>query len=411
MRRRRAVFASGLALLALTVLDDVAGLGFVRHLELVARFGHALQSENFHGSGRFGLLNGLAAIVKHCSNFAVHRADDEHIADAQGSVLYQHGSHRSSALIHAGFENGAAARSVGIGLEFAQIADEQNHLEQARQIFLGLGGDFHHHRVATPFLGHQAAVGELALHALGQSLRLVDFIYGDNDGHVGGFGVRNSFFRLRHHAIVRGYDQDDNVRNLCAARTHSRERFMARCVDKNDPPLVNVRFIRADMLRNSACFARRYLGFADGIKQAGLAVVHVAHHGDYRSARQLVSTALFLDFFFLDYLLFKGHDLDDSVERLRQAGRGGDIESLVDAGENAAVEQGFQQVLGANIHLLGKLANGDAFRHRDVPRLALHGGHRFSVSRASCSHTRARANRVQPALTFGIAFFDRRTSA
>jgi hypothetical protein len=38
-------------------------------------------------------------------------------------------------------------------------------------------------------------------------------------------------------------------------------------------------------------------------------------------------------------------------------------------------------------------------------------GHRFSVCRASRSHTSARSNRVQPALPFGIAFFDRRASA
>ncbi len=230
-------------------------------------------------------------------------------------------------------------------------------------------------------------------------------------GTLARFSVCDSFFRLRHHAIVRRHHQDDNVGNFRAARAHSRERFVARCIDENDSPLVHMRFIRADMLGNSAGFACSYFGFADRVEQTGFAVVHVTHHGDYRSARQLISGALFLDFFFLDHLLFEGHDLDDSVERFRQAGRHGDIESLVDAGENTAVEQGFQQILGANIHFLGKLAHGDAFRNRDIPRLALHRGHRFSVSRASCSHTSARSNRVQPALTFGVAFFDRRTSA
>jgi hypothetical protein len=41
----------------------------------------------------------------------------------------------------------------------------------------------------------------------------------------------------------------------------------------------------------------------------------------------------------------------------------------------------------------------------------LHRGHRFSVSRASRPDTSARSNRVQPALTFGVAFFDGRASA
>ena len=76
------------ALLALAIFDDVPRLSFVRDLELVASVGYALQSENFDGRGRTGLLDGRAVIVKHRADFSVNRPDDEDVADVQGAVLH-----------------------------------------------------------------------------------------------------------------------------------------------------------------------------------------------------------------------------------------------------------------------------------------------------------------------------------
>ena len=42
--------------------------------------------------------------------------------------------------------------------------------------------------------------------------------------------------------------------------------------------------IRAYMLRYAACLACGYAAFTEGVKQRGLAVVHVAHYGNYRRA-------------------------------------------------------------------------------------------------------------------------------
>ena len=203
-----------------------------------------------------------------------------------------------------------------------------------RKILLGLGGDLDHHRVAAPFLGHQAAIGELALHFFGLGIRLVNLVDRDDDRHIRGLRVRDRFFGLRHHAVVRAHHQHHDVGHFRAARAHARERFVARRIDEHDAAVAHVHLIRADMLRDSARFARGNFGFADGVEQAGLAVVHVAHHGHHRSARQQISGALFLDLFFLDQLLFERHHLHDSVERFGQARRRLHVERLVDAGEN-----------------------------------------------------------------------------
>ena len=96
--------------------------------------------------------------------------------------------------------------------------------------------------------------------------------------------MRNRFFGLRHHAVVGCDYQHHDVRHLRAARAHARERFVTRRIDEHDA-LAHVRFVRADVLRDSARFAARYVCFANGVQQAGFAVIHVPHHGHHRRAR------------------------------------------------------------------------------------------------------------------------------
>ena len=238
--RRRCARHRRVALLALAVFHDVARLGFVGHLEMIARFRHALQSKYFDGRRRRRVLDGAAAIVKHRANFAEHRAADEEVAGVQRAVLHEDGGHRAAALVHARFQHRAGCRRIGIGLQFAQIRDQQNHFQQLVDVLLLLRGNFHEFRVAAPFRGHQADVGQLALHALRLRFRLVNLVDGHDDGHVRGLGVIDGFLRLRHHAVVGGNHQHHDVRHLRAARAHARKRFVARRVDEHHAAVVHL---------------------------------------------------------------------------------------------------------------------------------------------------------------------------
>ena len=193
-----------------------------------------------------------------------------------------------------------ARGSFRIGFQFAQVGNEQKHFEQLVQILFLLRGDFHHHGVAAPFLGHQAALGKLALDAFGLRFRLVDFIDGHDDRHARGFGVVDGFLRLRHHAVIGRDHQHDDVGDFRAARAHAREGFVARRVDEHDFAAVDVNLRRADVLRDSSGLSRGDFGFADRVEQAGLAVIDVAHHGHHGRARLQVFR-----------LFFPGDFLDD----------------------------------------------------------------------------------------------------
>ena len=67
------------------------------------------------------------------------------------------------------------------------------------------------------------------------------------------------------------------------------------------------------MLGDSAGLARGHFGLANGVEQAGLAVIDVAHHGHHRRPRQKVFLLLFLGDV-LHNLFFKGNDGDDAAE-------------------------------------------------------------------------------------------------
>ena len=79
-------------------------------------------------------------------------------------------------------------------------------------------------------------------------------------GSAGRPGVIDGFKRLRHHAVVGGHHQDDDIGDLGAARAHASERFVAGRVDEDDLAAVLLDVVRADVLRDSAGFALGHVG-------------------------------------------------------------------------------------------------------------------------------------------------------
>jgi hypothetical protein len=84
---------------------------------------------------------------------------------------------------------------------------------------------------------------------------------------------------------------------------------------------------------------------------------------------------------------------------------------LIDAGEHTAVEQGLQQFLGANIQLLGQLANGNPFRNCDCARFAFNGRNLFNLCSASGACACARTHGMKFSLPFRVSLFNQRAPA
>ena len=209
----------------------------------------------------------------------------------------------------------------------------------------------------------------------GLRIGLVDLVDRDDDRHVGCLGVIDRFERLRHDAVIGCDDDDDDVGDLGAAGTHAGEGLVTRGIEEDDLATEGGRvglgdcdLVGADVLRDAAGFACRDVGRADGIEQRGLSVIDVAHDGDDRRADDFDHAGgVFEEAFdgLVLQLLFDGDDGGVGAELARDVLDQLAFERLVHGDEDAPHQQGSDQVLAANIELLGEVLHADAFGHRD----------------------------------------------
>ena len=159
---------SGFAHFGFAIIDEVVSFGFVGYLELIASFGDSLQAENLYGSCGAGAFSPVPLSSYSARTLPKTAPTDENVAGMQSSVLYQArwrpGRGRDPREIRALCRWRAPADWL------SARADRQrakSFPEAYRYLFFWRGGNFDHYGVAAPFLGHQTAIGELALDAFG----------------------------------------------------------------------------------------------------------------------------------------------------------------------------------------------------------------------------------------------------
>ena len=107
--------------------------------------------------------------------------------------------------------------------------------------------------------------------------------------------MANGLYRLRHHAIVCGDDQNNDVCHRRPAAAHGRERLMAWRVDEGDTLVIaNLDLIGTDMLGDTPGLPSRHVRAAQRIEQARLTVIDVPHDGHNGSPRLHVSIDVIL---------------------------------------------------------------------------------------------------------------------
>ena len=113
--------------------------------------------------------------------------------------------------------------------------------------------------------------------------RLIHFINSDNHRRLCRFGMINCLNGLRHHPVITGDHQNDNIGDFGTARAHSSKSGMARRIDKSDGIATGgFGLIGPDMLGDAPGLAISYFGFAERIQKRGFAVVNMAHHRHHR---------------------------------------------------------------------------------------------------------------------------------
>ena len=189
----------------------------------------------------------------------------------------------------------------------------------------------------------------------------VDLVERHHDRHAGRLGVGDRLDGLRHHAVVGGDDQDDDIGDVGASGTHRGERFMARRIDEGDRPAVGLDLVSADVLGDAAALGIDNVGLANAIQERGLAVVDVAQDRDdggpghevFRRAGRRER---------VEQVVFGGaqvNDLELDAKLEREHGRHVVVERGVDGGELVHPHQLADQIVGLDSDRQRQAANGD----------------------------------------------------
>ncbi len=100
-----------------------------------------------------------------------------------------------------------------------------------------------------------------------------------------GLRVADRLERLRHQSVIRRDHQDHDVGHMRPARAHRGESGVAGGIEKGDARVFVIDGVSADVLGDSAGFARGDARLANRIHQRRLAVIDVTHERDNRAAR------------------------------------------------------------------------------------------------------------------------------
>ena len=187
----------------------------------------------------------------------------------------------------------------------------------------------------------------------------------------------NRFLGLRHHAVIGGHHQDNDIRGIGAARTHGGKRGVTGGIKESNFAARGFHTISADMLGNATRFAGYHFGIADIVEQRGFAVINVTHDGHHRRAAGHIHDIAFR---FGHHLLFQLIFLEQDIGVPQFFGdqrRGFLIEQLVDGHHRAHLHHHFDQIAGLDAHFLRQIAHGNRFgnthftRHRRYRLLEL----------------------------------------
>ena len=335
-------------------------------LEQVAGLGHGGQAGDLHRGGGAGRSDGAALVVPHGAHTAHGGARDQHVAGAQGAVLDQQGGHGALALVQTGLDHSALAAAVGVGLQLHDLGLQDDPLQQVADALAGQSRNGDAGGVAAPLLGDQAVLGQVLHDPLGVGGGFIHLVDGHDHLDVGGLGVVDGLDGLGHDAVVGSHHQHRDVGHVGAAGAHRGERLVARGVQEGDEVVPHLDLISADGLGDAAGLARGDVGLADGVQDAGLAVVDVAHDADdRRTCHQIGLVVLLLD----EQPLLDG-DVDLvlhlGAELLGDQGGGVEVDHVVDGVHLAHLHALGNDLAGLLLEAGGQLADGDLVGDGDL---------------------------------------------
>ena len=347
---------------------DLLGLlDGVHHLEGVSGGGNLLEAADLDGRHHLRLLEAFALVVEEGTNPSGGASGDEGVPEGENPLLNQDRGDGTPLGVELGLQNRSLGGNPGVALEFVNLCDQEDHVQEVLYADAFLRGDGHTDGVPAVLLDDDPVLDELLFDLEKVDVRLVDLVDGDDDGNAGGLGVVDGLDGLRLDPVVGGDDQDDQVGDVGAPEPELRERFVTGGVDEDDGLVLEEDLGGSDVLGDPSVFLGGHVGVADGVQKRGLPVVDMAHDGDHRgtfaegllSALGLLFTNIFEDLVFeADGLALHPEEVEDHLGLFQG-------EALVDGVENPFGQELLENVFRLDAHLLGEVLDGHPFGDGD----------------------------------------------
>src|SRR5712692_2776618 len=324
---------------------DLPRLALVRDdHQHVAGGRHTRESLDLDGVGGPRGLDLLAGGVEQRAHAPGVGTDDDRIALLEGAVLDQRGGDRTAASVEPALDDDALRGPAGVGLELEDFRLERGHFEELIDPRAPLGRGGNEDGLAAPLFRDEVEVRQLAFHAIGVGLGLVDLVDRDDDRHV------------RRARVVEG--------------------LLARRVQEGHLPVRGRHLIGTDMLRDPAELLFGDLRLPDGVQERCLAVVDVAHHRDHRRAQRELTR---IEVFLVDDVTFHRTDFDVDVELVGHELGGRGVEQLVERRHHTEIDERLDHFARFPAHLLGELADRDRLVHANELSSDLDRGRRLRL--------------------------------
>ena len=192
----------------------------INRIENVASARHLAQTDDFNRYRRSGCLNLSAIIVGHGAHTADRRTCNHNVTCAQGTILYQNGCHRTSALVKLCLDDSTLCLTVRICLQVSNLCCQQNHFEQVFDTLTELRRNIADDGFAAPFLWYQLILGQLLKHTVWICTFLIHLIDSHDNRHIRCLCMVDCLNGLRHNTVISCNNQNCNIRHLCTTRTH-----------------------------------------------------------------------------------------------------------------------------------------------------------------------------------------------
>ncbi len=211
--------------------------------------------------------------------------DENRVAHLERAALDQQRRARAQPLLEFGLDDVPVRAAVRVRLQLQDFRLDENVLQKRIDTLARHARNRAADDVAAPILGGEAAFLKLLFDAVHVRRGLVALRDRHENLHARLAGHLDALLRLRHDAVVRGDNQDGDIRNPRAARPHGTERGMAGRVEEGDLLARDVDLVRADLLGDAAGLALRHVLLADIVHERRLAVVDMPEEGHDRRAR------------------------------------------------------------------------------------------------------------------------------